>query len=285
MPSYQRKKSTEESSAVEDIRNSDVLKSNVWASHLVGQSNSDRLAMMHEVQHVQYGQHRQDGHETERERSEPQNPLKEYLPLERGAQGSGVILLQVKLNSFGADLVADGDYGRKTAKAIDVFQVANGLNRTGSVDQQTATTLYSSQAKNLDQAKLEGVPGQFLGEYDAYRGGEHIGSIDVVELDGKKVARKTAQAWKILKKSAADDGVHLQLNSGFRTMSEQRHLYSKYGSPRAAQPGYSNHQHGQALDIDASNPTHKSWLFNNAPSYGWRNTVSFEPWHWEYFGN
>lgn len=212
-------------------------------------------------------------------------PLTEFLPLANGSRGEGVKLLQAALNALGADLVVDGSFGPASAAAVEIFQVANGLSRSGTVDEATAIALYGESPKTLQQAQLEGVPGQFVGTFDAWQNGRHIGDIDVVELDGKKVAVKTARAWETLKNAAAADGIHLQLNSGFRTMPEQRHLYQKYGAPRAATPGYSNHQHGQALDIDAANPEHKRWLFDNAPGFGWRNTVSFEPWHWEYFGD
>ena len=212
-------------------------------------------------------------------------PLDEHLPLTNGSRGDGVKLLQEKLNSLGASLGVDGSFGPASASAVEIFQVANGLPRTGEVDAATAAALYGEAPKALSDAQLEGVPGQFLGSFEAWDGGKRLEDVDVVELDGKKVAVKTARAWQTLRDAAAADGVFLQLNSGFRTMAEQRHLYQKYGSPRAAYPGHSNHQHGQALDIDASNPQHKRWLFENAPSFGWRNTVSFEPWHWEYFGN
>lgn len=284
----QQDKQIEDSPAVDYIRNLNSFQGNTRG---FGQSNSERLAVVQQAQQnraqsQEQGHDHSHEHEVENaERAESTTPLDSYLPLAAGANGQGVVLLQNKLNALGAGLVADGDYGGKTTSAVQIFQVANGLPKTGSIDKGTAIALYSSQVKRLEQAQLEGVPGQYLGEYEAYRGGQNIGSIDVVELNGKKVAAKTARAWKILRDAAAADGVFLILNSGFRTMSEQRHLYSKYGSPRAAYPGHSNHQHGQALDIDAANPQHKDWLFKNAPSFGWRNTVSFEPWHWEYFGN
>ena len=283
MSSYQQQKE-EDSPAIEYIRNLDIFQSNVRPGPIFGTSNSERLAMM---QAQQSGTQVSDSSSSTAQElpQESKTALDQYLPLERGAKGAGVMLLQAKLNELGASLVADGDFGGKTASVVRMFQMANALSRTGIVDRETASTMYASEAKHVDEAELEGVPGQYLGEFEAYRDGKHIGAVDVVELNGKKVASKTAKAWQTLRDAAAADGIQLKLNSGFRTMDEQKHLYAKYGSPRAALPGHSNHQHGQALDIDAADPKHKKWLFDNAPSFGWRNTVSFEPWHWEYFGN
>jgi LAS superfamily LD-carboxypeptidase LdcB len=118
-------------------------------------------------------------------------------------------------------------------------------------------------------------------------GGQHIGRIDIVEIDGVKVAAKTARAWQEIKALAARDGVSLVLNSGFRTQAEQQALYQRYQSGTgnlAAYPGYSNHQHGQALDIDVARQDAYDWMHANAPALGWRRTVPSEAWHWEYFG-
>jgi len=56
----------------------------------------------------------------------------------------------------------------------------------------------------------------------------------------------------------------------------------------AAQPGASNHQHGQAFDLntmhnkfDGSDRIYE-WLKRNGPKHGFVRTVSKESWHWEY---
>ena len=60
---------------------------------------------------------------------------------------------------------------------------------------------------------------------------------------------------------------------------------SAFDGPVAAAPGYSNHQHGQALDIDMVDSASKRWMFANGQELGWKNTVPSESWHWEYFGS
>jgi hypothetical protein len=119
-----------------------------------------------------------------------------------------------------------------------------------------------------------------------YRSGSPY-SLKVVTVGGKPTSIPTAHAF--LKWQAAADraGVSLSINSGFRTMDQQRYLYNCYQTKRcnngnlAARPGYSNHQNGEALDIATSN---WSWVARTASQYGFRATVPKERWHYEYRG-
>jgi hypothetical protein len=121
----------------------------------------------------------------------------------------------------------------------------------------------------------------------AYSGGSSIGTVDVIRVGGKRVTKKTAHAFLKWQKAAAAAGVDIAINSGFRTMDEQRYFWNCYQSGNcnngnlAARPGYSNHQNGRALDI--SNST-SSWVIQNAARFGFRRTVPAESWHYEYFG-
>lgn len=115
-------------------------------------------------------------------------------------------------------------------------------------------------------------------------------AISVVTVGGKEVERRTANAFYVMAKAAAKDGVNLGVVSGFRTMSQQKYLYGCYihcncnGCNLAAKPGYSNHQSGHALDLNTSSRGVYSWLANHAAHYGFHRTVSSEPWHWEWWG-
>jgi D-alanyl-D-alanine carboxypeptidase len=114
--------------------------------------------------------------------------------------------------------------------------------------------------------------------------------IKVVTVDGKKVEWKTANAFMRMAKAAAKSGVYISVVSGFRSHSEQTYLYNCYktcscnGCNLAATPGYSNHQSGHALDLNASSPGVYSWLSKHAGSYGFKRTVPSENWHWEFWG-
>lgn len=113
--------------------------------------------------------------------------------------------------------------------------------------------------------------------------------IRVVGVDGKPVELATAAAFGRMRAAAAAEGVHLKVISGFRTMAEQEYFYGCYKSGAcnngnlAARPGYSNHQSGHALDLNAKHPAVGPWLRAHAGEYDFYNTVPSEPWHWEYW--
>jgi hypothetical protein len=110
-------------------------------------------------------------------------------------------------------------------------------------------------------------------------------SIQVIHVGGKPTTKATGHAFLKMQGAANAEGVRLSLTSGFRTMEEQRHLYSCYvnhscnNGNLAAKPGYSNHQSGLALDVSTS-----TWLSRNASKFGFVRTVSKESWHYEFHG-
>lgn len=114
--------------------------------------------------------------------------------------------------------------------------------------------------------------------------------------------------------AARADGVWLVPASGFRTMAQQRSLFTAQvaskGTPESAAlvsapPGYSEHHTGYAVDladgsvvqdydISASfaETSAYQWLVVNAAAFGFelsfpennKQGISFEPWHWRYIG-
>ncbi len=113
-------------------------------------------------------------------------------------------------------------------------------------------------------------------------------TVCVTELEGHLVEYRTAAAYLRLKAAAGRDGVSIHINSGFRTMDQQRALYAAYRAGRgnlAAAPGYSNHQSGLALDLNTEGPGVYSWLTSHGGEYGFRRTVPSEIWHWERIGS
>lgn len=116
--------------------------------------------------------------------------------------------------------------------------------------------------------------------------------------------------------NAADtDGIPLMLSSAYRSVADQKKLYSdftaKYGADSAARyvakPGSSEHHTGLAVDFaSASDQCQQNsdkcslatdaalWLQENAATYGFiqrypegkqpMTGVSFEPWHYRYVG-
>jgi D-alanyl-D-alanine dipeptidase len=160
-----------------------------------------------------------------------------------------------------------------------------------------ALALGCSSAEEDDSAEYEDPPAEtgadaltstvdcHLKNAPAYDHGSPF-TIEVITIGGKPAAKPTGDAFLKMQKAADAAGVKLSINSGFRTMAEQQHLYSCYQTGNcnngnlAAKPGYSNHQSGRALDLTVS-----SWLVNNAAHFGFKRTVPSEAWHYEFFGN
>lgn len=117
-----------------------------------------------------------------------------------------------------------------------------------------------------------------------YRNGRRS-AIDVVTVSGADVEIQTAAAFITMRAAAAERGIDLWIQSGFRDRDQQAVLYRAWKKGRgnkAAKPGRSNHQSGRALDIAVFSPGALAWLKNNAAGYGFKRTVPSEPWHWEY---
>ena len=103
-----------------------------------------------------------------------------------------------------------------------------------------------------------------------------------------------ARSWLRLSELASSEGMGLRVNSAFRWAEEQLRLWNAYqldpdNAPQAAQPGWSNHQGGTALDIQVESSSTSPaylWLASNAGAYGWSNAgKAYSPpefWHWEY---
>jgi hypothetical protein len=114
--------------------------------------------------------------------------------------------------------------------------------------------------------------------------------ITVVTVDGDPVEINTANAFLTMAQAAENDGVHITISSGFRTMAEQQYFYNCYincncnSCNLAAKPGYSNHQSGHALDLNTSSAGVLNWLNAHGATYGWKRTVPSEAWHWEWWG-
>jgi hypothetical protein len=110
-------------------------------------------------------------------------------------------------------------------------------------------------------------------------------TIRVVPVGGGEYLRAdAAAAYKKMVAAAARAGIRLTPTSGFRTMAEQQALWNQYGPPRAAPPGYSNHQNGIAMDIGGiggRGTRADAWLRNNAGRFGFRNLPS-EFWHYDF---
>ena len=120
-------------------------------------------------------------------------------------------------------------------------------------------------------------------------------------------------AFNTMKSAAANEGISLNIGSGFRSYSTQNGLYNRYASrdgyaaadTYSARPGHSEHQSGLAADIKGPNnylylnqewinTSEGQWLNNNCYKYGFiiryprgKEGITgyiYEPWHIRYVG-
>ncbi len=125
---------------------------------------------------------------------------------------------------------------------------------------------------------------------------------------------EAVQSFANMRAAAAAEGINIMPISGFRTFADQAQLFEnqveRKGSEAeaarySAPPGHSEHHTGYAIDIaDADQPnTDIKYSFENTAAYRWLKTnayaygfeesfpkgntqgVTFEPWHWRYFGS
>jgi D-alanyl-D-alanine carboxypeptidase len=123
--------------------------------------------------------------------------------------------------------------------------------------------------------------------------------------------RETATAYETLRAAARRGGVALWIVSGFRSFERQKQLHQNQvlldgpGQTTVAQPGFSEHQLGMAIDFCGADPKAVTnarfaetvagrWLREHAPDHGFslsytaanQPTTGFsdEPWHYRYVG-
>lgn len=123
--------------------------------------------------------------------------------------------------------------------------------------------------------------------------GQFIGPKLLVNLVGaggelKQITLASLEPYFRLVEAAAKKNLVLAVESGFRTFQKQAELFEAFQNGTgnlAARPGRSNHQHGQAFDLNTrgfdGDPLY-DWLKKNGPRLGFIRTVNKEHWHWEY---
>ncbi|HVE56526.1 MAG TPA: M15 family metallopeptidase [Pyrinomonadaceae bacterium] len=123
--------------------------------------------------------------------------------------------------------------------------------------------------------------------------GTYIGTKILVNIVGnggemEQITLESVAPYFALRDAAAEVNLQLAIESGFRTYRHQEKLYNLYLKGKgnlAAKPGRSNHQHGQAFDLNTlgfDGTAMYDWLKKNAPKFGFLRTVNKEHWHWEY---
>ena len=131
---------------------------------------------------------------------------------------------------------------------------------------------------------------------------------------GIYVHKEIYENFKEMQFMAAQNGVSLQLLSGYRSIDLQRDIFYENKSIRnqtaversmvSAPPGYSEHSTGYAIDVGDGNypDTHFEVEFEQTPAFKWmkrfapkyhfvlsfppnnKQGVTYEPWHWRFEG-
>lgn len=156
------------------------------------------------------------------------------------------------------------------------------------------TLLVTRASRGSERAVLPGCDGTFTKAQ--FPNGQLPGSVLCTLWDGDNQLRADA-AIAIAKLNIAYKqhfGRNLCITDSYRTLSEQYRVKAiKPGL--AAAPGTSEHGWGLALDLcggaDHFGTAQYEWLWENGPSYGWRNpdwarpggSGPTEAWHVEYF--
>ena len=125
-------------------------------------------------------------------------------------------------------------------------------------------------------AEAELVP-PGTGALGAPGAGEYTGPL--AYRQGKPMRPDVALAFDRMAAAAADDGVSLMVNSGFRTNAEQAALFAAHPDPKwVAPPGRSLHRLGTELDLGPA--AAYGWLAKNAGRFHFVQRYSWEPWHY-----
>lgn len=127
----------------------------------------------------------------------------------------------------------------------------------------TSTTNLQGAFRNTTLRKVDPKPGAGrYAETAAWSRGNYIGQVTLVKivdasLELENLTLEMVDPYFAMVRAAAEGGVTIYLNSGFRTYAAQKYLYDNWkkgvsGFNLAAKPGRSNHQNGTALDIPVS---------------------------------
>lgn len=187
----------------------------------------------------------------------------EYLARARlaaldAARANGVAPTHLRLDFPDAD-----SFAPVRARATVIADVAVGGGRT--------RTEASAVAEAGAPAATSGAPPAIAS------GGGYSGAL--VYRQGEGMRPDVASAFDRMAAAAADSGLALIVNSGFRSDAEQAALFAAHPDPKwVAPPGHSLHR--CATELDLGPETAYGWLTANARRFGFVQRYSWEAWHY-----
>ncbi len=156
------------------------------------------------------------------------SPFDPYLPLSRGRRGMRVQIMQERLRELGylAD-AADGIFGPRTQKAVQLFQTENGVTFSEAATSETLRRLYSDTASRCS-SYIDLFPGD-----TGYRVRELNNRLKALyyleDSPGSAYTAQTSSAVRVFQRTA---GLR---ETGEATQAVQRALFAE-NAPEA--PGY-----------------------------------------------
>lgn len=186
---------------------------------------------------------------------------------------------------------------KDTKPAGKYVRVCGGTIENGSFTQgdEIGWTAASNLSEGCSDVYGSAEWANTQGPNACWRFGKFIGQkllVNIVGMGGEleQVTLESLGPYLKLVEEAAKENVVVALESGFRTFAKQKWLHDgfvakKSGFSLAAKPGNSNHQHGQAFDLntdDFDGDVVYDWMKKNGPRLGFIRTVNKEHWHWEY---
>ena len=192
-------------------------------------------------------------------------------------------------------LIANGTFvivTKQDGKFVKVNQgsIVNGQAQMGD---EIGWTAASNLTDGWSDVFMTEAWADNKGPNSCWEKGRFIGNRVLANIVGmgsemEQVTLAGLAAFMKLKDAAAKKNLSLQINSGFRTFERQEQLFAAFQQGHgnlAAKPGNSNHQHGQAFDLNThgfeGDPLY-DWLKQNGPKFGFVRAVNNEHWHWEY---
>lgn len=190
--------------------------------------------------------------------------------------------------------IPQGSYVIVTARKDKFVNVSQATASNGqlSIGSQIGWTAVSNLTDGCSQIFSTQAWTDKKGPNGCWQKGNFIGAkvlVNIVGVGGEseQITLASLEPYMKLKDAAATKNLVLAIESAFRTYERQDALYKLYLAGKgnlAAAPGKSNHQHGQAFDLNTrgfDSPLYE-WLTKNAPKFGFIRTVNKEHWHWEY---
>ena len=195
-------------------------------------------------------------------------------------------------------------------------EAASGREESSAPEQSSGAGESSAQ----ESAGGQSVDGELIGTTS--KGYDIVVKDGITYVGGILIANKTYplpadyapgftggtyKAFQVMQEAAANEGIKLEIISGFRSYEKQQQTYQswvntygrEYADTISARPGYSEHQSGLAMDLNSlkfafADTKEGKWLAENCWKYGFiirypedKEDVTgykYEPWHIRYLG-